>query len=209
MYVQAWAAIHQFTPVMVLPPVVFWRCYLVAPELRRRIVLPVAIGLAAVCTVLSLPPTGRIKLETREAGLATDFRFADYETDYRARRAPAHAVYWLFPEEYRIEYPEQEWGTDACVWLYCSTRPKPAGKKIAYVIEDGTAAAPAGGTLAGRDRLVAAWVVDDAMWRAQKEPGIPPVVMSPIYEPVLRATYRFFREYAAKMQTEESALNGR
>jgi hypothetical protein len=208
-YVQAWAAVHQFTPVMVLPYVVFWRCYLSAPERRRRFLVPISLVLTGICLFLSLPPHDRINLAVRDVGMTTDFRYADYETDYERAAAARHAVYWLFPEDYRLEYPHQPWGTDGYAWLWYATRPKPADAAIAYVIQDAGADAPAGASLAGRDSLVAAYVLDDAVWRRQQALDIPRVAMSPLYEPVLRATYRFYREYAERMQAQEAASSGR
>jgi hypothetical protein len=204
-YAQVWASVHQFTPAMILPLAVFWRTSLDAGGRRRWILCLASIGLTAACLILSLPRHDRINVAIREAGEATDFRIADYDEAYPAAMRAARAVYWLFPEGYRLEYPEQPWGTDGYSWLYYASRPKPAGAAIAYVVQDPAAAPPAGSRLAGRDSLAAVWVIDERIWRRQREPDVPRVVASPLYEPVLREMYRFFREYTERVRREEAA----
>ncbi len=44
---------------------------------------------------------------------------------------------------------------------------------------------------------VSVYVRDVQKWKRDQEPGIPRVVVSPLYEPILRRTYQFFRDYAA------------
>jgi hypothetical protein len=202
-YIQAWAAVHQFTPAMVLPHIVFWRAWLRASPRIRTALVPVSMAATILCLVLSLPRHDRINTAIREAGLATDFRVADYDTAYREAARAAVAVYHLFPEEYRMDYPEQGWGTDSFAWLYYATRPKPAGTRIAYVVQDPALPAPPAGILAGRDSVAAVWVTDEVLWREQREPDLPRVVTSPLYEPVLRSTYRFFRERTLRLQEQQ------
>lgn len=206
-YVQVWASVHQFTPAMVMPLVVFWRLYLNATSRLRTALLPLNMTLVVFCVVLSLPRHDRINVAARQVGAATDYRIADYETAYLDAARGSHAVYWLFPEDYRLEYPEQPWGTDRYAWLYYATLPKPEGTAIAYVIQDPTLSAPAGGTLAGSDSVAAAWVVDQEIWQQHREPEVPRVVTSPLYEPILRSMFRFFREYSQRVEVERAAAN--
>jgi len=68
------------------------------------------------------------------------------------------------------------------------------------VIQDPALRAPPGSELAGRDSSVAAYVVDEGIWQQQRDPGVPRVVTSPLYEPILRSMSRFFRNDSMRVR---------
>jgi hypothetical protein len=199
-YLQTWASLHQFTPAMVLPLAVFWRLYQrVGMRWQRLLVAALGVSTAA-CLVLSLPRHFQVNLAIREFGLATDYRVGDYDADYEAAVRAGWSLYELLPRDYRLQYPEQPWGTDHLSWIYYATRPKPPGTAVNYIIQPEAAAPPAAATrLAAKDG-VAVFVRDPARWQRDRDRDIPRVVISPLYEPILRHTYAFFRAYVSGQQ---------
>lgn len=195
-YLQAWTNLHQFTPVMVLPLVVFWRIYLQSSAGTKQIVLPTSIITAMIALYLSLPVHFQIDQSARHFGMATDYSIGDYNEDYQAALSKGSSLYSLLPEDYRLYYPEQPWGTDSSVWLYYASRVKPAGTVINYIIQPSTDPAPANTRLVSSENEVSVFVRDIDLWEKHRTPDIPRVVQSPLYEPIYRQTMGFFRSYA-------------
>ena len=44
------------------------------------------------------------------------------------------------------------------------------------------------------------YVRDIATWQNDRQRALPKVVVSPLYEPILRRTYQFFRAYVASRE---------
>jgi len=196
LYVQAWTALHQFAPVMVLPLVVFWRTQLRLPQPARRALAAALCATTLASLGLSLPRHFRINQNIRHFGLATHYRVGDYERGYEEALRGGWTLSVLLPEDYRLLYPEQPWGADAPSWIYYATREKPAGTRIHYAVQPSSDAPPPDATrLAERDGL-SVYVLDLDAWRRDREREFPRVVQSPLYEPIHRATYRFFRAFA-------------
>jgi hypothetical protein len=199
-YMQAWTALHQFTPIMVLPLIVFWRVYLGEPTRVRRWLLPAAVGSAALCLVLSLPRHFQINQALRQFGEATEYGVGDYEQSYEAAVRGGSSLYALLPRDYRLKYPEQPWGADRLAWIYYATRPKAEGTEINYIVRPASDPQPEGSTQVMTQDGVSVYVRDLERWQRDREIDLPRVSVSPIYEPILRRTYEFFRAYAERMQ---------
>lgn len=206
LYLQAWTSLHQFTPIMVLPLVVFWRVYLGSRLPAQRWLLPAVATTTGLCLVLSLPRHFRVNQATREFGQATAYRLGDYEGSYEQAVRGGWSLSALLPRDYRLQYPEQPWGTDAHSWIYYATREKPSGTTINYVVQATSAPPPPESTLVLARDGVSAYVRDLEAWRRDRERELPRVVVSPLYEPILRRTYQFFRAYLERMQRK--ALEG-
>ena len=203
MYVQVWTSVHQFTPIMVLPLIVFWRMYLISSERKRRWLLP-AVTLSTILSLyLSLPSSFQINTAAREFGLATAYQVGDYETAYEEAARAAGSLKALLPDNYRLMYPNQPWGTDPFVWLYYATRPKPPGAKINYVVLPASEPAPGNTTRVSDEDNVAVYVYDREVWQRDRNRQLPQITQSPLYEPVLRRTYQFFREYRQRTRMLE------
>ncbi len=101
------------------------------------------------------------------------------------------------PEDYRLDYPNQPWSTDPFSWIYYAARPKPADADVNYIVQPSEDPAPLHATRVLNRDGVSVYVRDVQKWKRDQEPGIPRVVVSPLYEPILRRTYQFFRDYAA------------
>jgi hypothetical protein len=195
-YVQPWTSLHQFTPVMVTPLVVFWRLYGRVSDRARRRLLPAVVAATAISMVLSAPPHFRINLGVRELGRATAWRVGDYHARYReAAAAAAPGLEAILPSGYRMLYPDQPWGTDPYAWLYYATRPKPADAVVNYVVQPSDSVAPPGFTrLQDRDG-VSVWARDLEALARERQREFPRVAASPLYEPMLRESYAFFRKF--------------
>jgi hypothetical protein len=202
-YLAAWTALHQFTPVMILPLVPFWRIYLQASAHSQQWLLPAAAASTVLALVLSLPRHFEINLAVREFGLATSYRLGNYESDYQEAVRGGWSLNALLPKDYRLRYPEQPWGTDARAWIYYASLPKPPGARVNYVVQKEVEPAPAGASEVMRSDGVAVYVLDQDLWIRDRDQQLPRVTQSPLYEPILRRTYRFFREYAERMQARQ------
>lgn len=205
-YVQSWAMSHQFTPCMLLPLVVFWRLYLgrlSTDRARGRVLAAAAVG-AAVSLVLSLPASFDLATESRRVGLATRFDLGVERPTHGQIWRATQTLYDLFPDDYRLEYPEQPWGTDPYVWYHYATRPKPQDVEINYVIQPEGAPAPPGfERIAVEDGFVS-FVRDRAQWARHRNPDFERVTISPLYEPVLRHVFQFFHGIAEAARAAEA-----
>jgi len=203
LYIQTWTSLHQFTPVMILPLVVFWRMYLGYTERTQRWLLPAAAGCAAISLALSLPRDFGINLAAREFGYATAYRVGDYEAGYPEAVRKGGALKALLPEDYRMRYPKQPWGTDPNVWIYYAMREKPPGTAINYVVQPKPDPAPVGASKILDENGVAVYVYDRAVWQRERDRKLVQVTQSPLYEPILRRTFKFFRDYTAQRQNSQ------
>lgn len=193
-YAQSWAGIHQFTPVMILPLVVFWRMRLT--NAAPRAPLPVVWAGIAVAAFLSTPKHFEISQGARTVGLATDYRVGDYHASLESAGAARVLYFDVLREDYRICYPEQPWGADAFALVHYANRDKPPGNEINYVVQTKTASAPPGFShLATRgDHTV--YVKDHAKWQQHRNPDFPREVVPAVYDGVLSQSFAFFRGIA-------------
>ena len=206
-YIQAWASLHQFTPVMILPLVVFWRKYLGGWNHTRRWLLPtIAVG-TSVCLFLSLPRHSRINHAIRDFGYATEYRIGDYDQEYEKALAGDGALAALLPADYRMHYPNQPWGADPHSWLHYTFRPKPVGTAVNYWIQRSDEPALPEAELILDEDGISIYVKDRDVWARHQTPGVPPVVTSFLYEPILAQSYEFFRAYARRV-ARTSSLSG-
>jgi len=205
LYLQAWTALHQFTPIMILPLMVFWRVYLGASTLMRKVLVPAVSVSTVVALMLSLPTHFKINHSIRQFGQATEYKIGDYEQSYQRAVSGGRSLYALLPEDYRLKYPEQPWGADHLSWIYYATRPKPPGTSINYTIQSTDDPPPPTSTLVVAKDGVSVYVRDFETWRRDREPPFPRVAVSPIYEPILRRTYQFFRAYVESTERKAQA----
>ena len=208
LYLQAWTSLHQFTPVMVLPFVVFWRSYLGFPIRTQRWLLPAIAITTTLALFLSLPRHFQVNQATREFGLATSYRIGDYEKSYEDAARSGWSLFALLPEDYRLQYPDQPWGTDPYSWIYYATREKPLHATINYVVQEDTDPSPQGLIQVMSRDGVSVYVRDLEAWQQDRDRELPRVVTSPLYEPILRRTYQFFQAYTERMQQKVREKGG-
>jgi hypothetical protein len=201
-YIQVWSALHQFTPVMVLPLVVFWRQYLNFSLRLQRWLLPAVAATTILALMLSLPRHFQINLAVRQFGQATEYKVGSYDKSYEQAIRSDRALSALLPENYRLQYPEQPWGIDPPSWIYYSTRPKPSGTVINYVVQSASEPPPPMLTQVAVKDGVSVYVRDLQVWQRDRNRELPRVAGSPLYEPILRHTYKFFREFVERKQRE-------
>jgi hypothetical protein len=199
-YIQAWTSLHQFTIAMILPLIVFWGLYLNAKQSARRWIFPAVLVTTLLALILSLPRHLKINQAARTFGAFTSFEVGDYERAYQRMLEAARSLYWLLPEDYRMRYPNQPWGTDHRVWIYYSTRSKAHGLIPNYFVRQDSASAPSETTMIRSAHGISIYVRDSALWKHHRDQKLPASPASPVYEPILAQTYRFFREYVAGAQ---------
>ena len=197
-YLQAWASLHQFTAVMILPLIVFWRLFLDSPGSRQRWMYPAIIVTTIFSLVCSLPQHFQINQATREFGIFTEYEIGDYDNAYESSLKGGSSLYALLPIAYRMDYPNQVWGTDHRVWIYYSTRPKPKGIVPNYFVLPATQSPPVNTKAVHAANGVVLSVRDFNLWKKHRNRKYPQVSGSPLYEPMLAHTYQFFREHSAK-----------
>lgn len=200
LYLQSWSSLHQFTPVMVIPVVVFWRLYLGWKLQIQKWAVPALAATVTFCLVLSMPRHFQINLAVREFGQATEYRVGDYERDYQAAAAGSGTLSELLPDAYRFAYPNQPWGADEYSWIYYATREKPSGTETNYLVQAAIEPPPAGFTQVANKDSLGVYVKDLERWQRDRDLELLQVVVSPLYEPILRQTYRFFRGYTEDNQ---------
>jgi hypothetical protein len=199
-YLQSWTALHQFTPAMVLPLIIFWRMHLKAAPRRRAWLLGAILAATAVCAVLSLPRTFEISQAAREFGEATSFEVGDYDRGYERAVHAAGILDSLLPPDYRVRYPNQPWGMDDETWLYYAFREKPRDAAVNYVVRVAGSPAPAGTELVASREGISVFVRDRELWARHRNRELPRVIQSPLYEPILSRTCQFFRDYIARQR---------
>ncbi len=197
-YIQAWTSLHQFTAVMILPLVVFWRLFLDSSVTRRRWIYPTVLFTTLLSFIFSLPPHFQINQATREFGIVTVYEVGNYDHDYETTLRGGTSLYALFPQDYRINYPNQIWGTDHRVLIYYATRPKPKGTVLNYFVQPASESPPPEASVVQSTDGVVVYVRDFSLWEKHRERQYPQVPGSPLYEPILSRTYQFFREHVAK-----------
>ena len=203
-YLQSWTALHQFTPAMVLPLVVFWRLYLAAGTRVRPWLLGGVVCTTGLALVLSLPRNFEINTSASEFGAATDFRVGDYGAQYQtAVEAAGKTLGFLLPADYRLRYPHQPWGLDDESWVYYAFHKAAPTAPANYIVQRESDAAPKDATLAGQKDGFAVYVRDPPLWQRQRNQKLPQVIQSPLYEPILRHTCEFYRAYVARMQHKQ------
>jgi hypothetical protein len=203
LYLQAWTSLHQFSLVMVLPLVVFWRQYLALEPNWQQWLLPMVCMTTAISLWFSLPQHFQVNIAAREFGQATSFRVGNYEDGYEEAVRKSRVLSALVPPGYRLKYPDQPWGFDPLSWVYYSTREKPAGTQINYIVQPSTAVHPHKGTPVLEREDVTVFVLDKESWQRDRGTNFPNVVVSPLYEPMLRRTYQFFRTYIESLQKKK------
>ena len=193
--ISTWTGIHQFTPVMFLPLVIFGRFRTQrAPSTAWTAAL---VAGALISLVLSLPPHFKINQHARTVGYATRFELGDYEYGLEDAVAVVGVVSHVLPNDYRLLYPYQPWSADALVWLrYALDHPDDLEVPINYVVTSSTAPAPPGARLAGTTGPASIYVLDDKVMQEHLHPDYPRVSISPLYDHVLRQANRFFRGFA-------------
>lgn len=201
-YIQVWSALHQFTPVMVLPLIVFWRQYLSFSLRLQRWLLPALAATTILALVLSLPRHFQINQAVRQFGQATEYKVGNYDKSYEQAVGSDRALDALLPANYRLQYPEQPWGADPPSWIYYSQRPKPSGTVINYVVQPASDSPPPMLTQVGVKDGASVYVRDLQVWQRDRNQELPKVTGSFLYEPILRHTYQFFREFVERKQSE-------
>jgi hypothetical protein len=201
-YTQVWTSLHQFTPVMVLPLVVFWRRYLSFSVRVQRWLLPAVAATIVVSLILSLPRHFHVNQAVRQFGQATEYRVGDYDKSYEQAVRSGGSLYALLPQNYRLDYPQQPWGTDPPSWIYYATRKKPSGTVINYVVQSASEPPPQMFTQVQSKNGTSVYVHDLEVWQRDRQRELPRVAGSFLYEPILRRTYQFFREYVERKQRE-------
>jgi hypothetical protein len=203
LYIQTWTSLHQFTLIMLLPPLVFWRLYLRMPNSRKRWVLPIVSISTLAAMILSLPPHFQINQSVRRFGQATDFRIGDYKQNYEKAIKAGSGFSSLIHTDYRLHYPNQPWGADSPSLIYYSFQEKSPGTEINYLIQSDKLPQPEGYSLAGTEEGVAGYVRDIERWQRDLEDDFPKVSISSLYEPILRNSYQFFCRYARQVGSSD------
>ena len=206
-YIQVWTSMHQFTPVMLLPLIVFWRLYLDASRAWQRLLLPLLAVTTAVSLYLSLPPHFTINQSIRKFGEASEYKIGDYENAYVEAVRGGESWFSLVPEDYRLEYPNQPWGADFTSLIYYATRDKRENIIINYIIQPLDDPPVENATLVDTRDNIAIYVVDKAVWQRDLAQDLPKIAQSPIYAPILLRTLAFFYSYAQKVQAASQQID--
>ena len=166
-YVPAFVALHHFVPAMILPLVVFWRLYLFHKDRVGRILLSVAAVAAGVSLWLSLPRHFEINRVHREIGQATDFRGADYSTDYRKVKH-ANLLLKLLAPDWQVNDPSRELVASPYTIVFYALKPKNAEANVNYIVQFLGEPSPPGFTKIADDEIAALYVGDFQQWHQDR-----------------------------------------
>jgi hypothetical protein len=203
-YLQAWTSLHQFTPAMVLPLIVFWRLFATTAKAPKPGWLAATALAAAACAFLSLPRHFETHRGMRELGEATNLQIGDADRGYREALAAAAGLYEIFPEDYRLLYPDQPRGSDAAVFAYYALLPKRGDAQIRYAILPLAEPPPPGAVRLGHPQEFAVYTFAPELLAEDQRATFPRVFQSPVYEPIFRTTIRFFGRHAGQGVNELS-----
>lgn len=203
-YLQAWTSLHQFTPAMVLPLLVFWRLFATNTKAPKTGWLAATALAAAACALLSLPRHFEIHRGMRELGQATDLRIGDVDQGYPEALAAAAGLYMILPDDYRLCYPDQPRGSDPAVFAYYTLLPKPGDGQVRYAILSLAEPPPPGAVRLGFAQDFAVYTFAPELLAEDRRATFPRVFQSPAYEPLFRTTIRFFERHAGKAVTERA-----
>ena len=195
LYLSAWTAPHQFTPAMLLPSIVFWNLYVDLPPARRRGLALLTIAGIGTGVFLAVPTTFVLNGSSRDFGYATRMPAGSYDRDYQHLASDGHLIRYLLPEDYKLIYPHQPWGTDSLSWIYYGSR-RPDDARTAYVLQARQDPEPEGAALVGENEHAALWVVDEAQWHRHREQRFEQSAYSPAYGRIVAETTRFWRSHA-------------
>ncbi|MBT8402635.1 MAG: hypothetical protein KJP18_02180 [Gemmatimonadetes bacterium] len=125
----AFVALHHFTPVMLLPLAVYWRCVLAADQSRSRWTVT-AFAAAAIATVLVLPRDPGIPQVFRSLGERTAITTGDYGSDswpdHVAALRIAGAIGVFLPAGPRLSDPGTELWAQLQLPFYARAEPDQA-----------------------------------------------------------------------------------
>ena len=108
-YVIAFTALHHFVAIMVLPLIVFWRVWLVAPLRQRRFAVALAGAGALTAFWLSLPQHFELNRDTRAVGERTLFLVGNPADGLRSIRAESGISGKVIGYDWDVRDPASEW----------------------------------------------------------------------------------------------------
>ena len=159
--------------------------------------------------ILSLPRQWGINHAYRDFGYSTIYRIGDYGENYPLALRQATILYEFIPGTWKFDERNESWGLDPYVWIYYALRPKPATAAVTYVVQAELDAAPPHSERIVVKGDVAVYVRDRAVWNRDRLRRLSRDYMSPLYEPVFRQTYTFFRAYMAQAAATNRAAQPR
>jgi hypothetical protein len=163
-YLQDRFALHYFSPVWILPLVVWWR---MAPPpdaaaRSRAMAFRALTAFAAVVAIaLSTPPETRPWIVTREIGEAIEDRGPGYATGDPSAFARSELLGALFPTPAHAKVPLESYGGSHLSWSFYSHR-RDASRPAAYVLQPESAPPPTGGVLVKASGAGALFLLDSA-----------------------------------------------
>ncbi|MGD8278970.1 MAG: hypothetical protein PVH00_13125, partial [Gemmatimonadota bacterium] len=181
-YFQAFVALHQFAPLMVLPAVVFWRVALNEPDWRWP--APGALAGALLAIVLAVPPRYEIYRTPRRIGQETAFRIGNTLGSYAEfREAQRHnfILSSFFPSEVEGRDPAKRFVIAPDVLAYYADRYTPAIADANYVAQFASAPPPPGFAMVAEREGLAAFVRDTVRWREEQREAPTTQFRSPLY----------------------------
>ncbi len=180
-YVQAHISLHHFSPVMVLPLVVFWRISgrFTGRQLRLGMAITAAAGLVSL--IVSLPSSAVPHREAGRVGTTIENRIAGYPEMAPHAVRSSDLLQHLFPYDWDPEVPHTRYGGSPLVWNYYARRSEAAAVEKNYVVQASLEPDPPGAVQLAEEDGMALYVRDEAVWHSHQalKPETP--AGSPLY----------------------------
>jgi hypothetical protein len=194
-YVVAFVALHHFTPVMVLPLVVFWRVVVRGPW--RPVLVGATVVAAAVALALVQPRCYMIDRTMRTLGHATDYKIGQYDGEYAEYREAFEQkglLDSLFRPWHQVEDPSTEFFGSS--WLHIRYAAQPTTTDINYVVQPLDDPEPTGFTTIAANDIGAVFVKDLDRWHRDQRTPPRTDCRSPVLELPTETLYRRWGEPA-------------
>ena len=133
-YVIAFTALHHFVVVMVLPLIVFWRVWLVAPLRQQRFAAALA-GVGALAAFwLSVPQHFEVNRDTRAVGERTLFLVGDPADGLRSVMSSSGILNEVVGYDWDVRDPASEWVGSPLGLVYYADRYGPLRPSHSYAV---------------------------------------------------------------------------
>lgn len=190
-YFQAFIALHQFVPTMVLPLVVFWRIYLHYKGWLRRLILPAAAVAGVFALWLSLPEHFQINRTHRGIGQVTAYLVGNYDVDYQPIKH-VNLLLKLIPPDWEVQDPSQELVGSPFSIIYYAAHSMAPDAKVNYVVQQLSEPAPPGFTKIADDRVAALYIKDMQQWNRDRFRHLRTDYKSPLYDIPRTTLFRYW-----------------
>ena len=180
-YIQSVVALHYFSPIMLMPMVVYWRTDLPGVRRHRRWTLAATTIALLLALFLSFPKNLHVVTEPRVIGGAIEERIGGYERMEAGLWGRVNIFRHLVPWDSNPRVPEEIYGGEPLTWNYYAHRSEGSPREVNYVLQSSSDPAPPGMLLLASENGAALYVADPAALGRHRSLHPPSPAGTPLY----------------------------